>query len=156
MTLNIKLIYHDWCVSCNLKKKLFLSGRIKTCVYFNIRNKSKKICTDVIWTTNIYDLWRKDTKCEIWTLNSLQAIASRNRLKSVAKQRESQQQQLRALITERRAELERSVFILHNFARCSKFYRFEAKASPTFISTHSPCNIANAFLQTTKFVMSTS
>ena len=38
-----------------------------------------------------------------------QAIASRNRLKSVAKQREAQQQQLRALIIERRAELERSV-----------------------------------------------
>jgi len=42
----------------------------------------------------------------------LQAIASRNRVKSVAKQRESQQQQLRALIKERRAELERFVVVL--------------------------------------------
>jgi len=38
----------------------------------------------------------------------MQAIAARNRLKSVAKQREEQQQQLRALIIERRAELQRS------------------------------------------------
>ena len=39
----------------------------------------------------------------------LQAIGSRNLLKSVAKQREAQQQQLHALITEKRMQLERLV-----------------------------------------------
>jgi intraflagellar transport protein 20 len=37
----------------------------------------------------------------------LKAIASRNQLKSVSKQREAQQQQLHALITEKRMQLER-------------------------------------------------
>ena len=39
----------------------------------------------------------------------LQAIGSRNLLKSVAKQREAQQQQLHALIAEKRMQLERLV-----------------------------------------------
>ncbi|CAH3039370.1 unnamed protein product, partial [Porites evermanni] len=37
----------------------------------------------------------------------LQAIGSRNLLKSIAKQREAQQQQLRALIAEKKTQLER-------------------------------------------------
>ncbi|XP_031553214.1 intraflagellar transport protein 20 homolog [Actinia tenebrosa] len=37
----------------------------------------------------------------------MKAIGSRNLLKSIAKQRESQQQQLRALIAEKRTQLER-------------------------------------------------
>jgi len=37
----------------------------------------------------------------------LQAIGSRNLLKSIAKQREAQQQQLQALIAERKMQLER-------------------------------------------------
>lgn len=37
-----------------------------------------------------------------------QAIGARNLLKSIAKQREAQQQQLQALITEKRMQLERS------------------------------------------------
>lgn len=37
-----------------------------------------------------------------------QAIGSRNLLKSIAKQREAQQQQLQALIAERKMQLERS------------------------------------------------
>lgn len=40
---------------------------------------------------------------------SIQAIGSRNLLKSVAKQREAQQQQLHALIAEKRMQLERLV-----------------------------------------------
>ena len=43
---------------------------------------------------------------------SSQAIGSRNLLKSVAKQREAQQQQLQALITEKKMQLERFFFIL--------------------------------------------
>jgi len=42
----------------------------------------------------------------------LQAIASRNQLKSVTKQREAIQQQLNALIREKKMQLERSVNII--------------------------------------------
>ena len=59
----------------------------------------------------------------------LQAIASRNRLKSVAKQRESQQQQLRALVKERRAELERLTHFQFSLLRTDHF-----KVLPQYVS----------------------
>eukprot|EP00050_Salpingoeca_kvevrii_P015699 m.49267 g.49267 ORF g.49267 m.49267 type:complete len:83 (-) comp6467_c0_seq1:118-366(-) len=41
------------------------------------------------------------------TAPTLQAVGARNLLKSVAKQREAEQQQLQAIITEKQAQLER-------------------------------------------------
>jgi len=59
-------------------------------------------------------------------LFNLQAIGSRNLLKSIAKQRESQQQQLRALIAEKKTQLERyaifSFFLFLSFFIFSFFF----------------------------------
>ena len=53
---------------------------------------------------------------------SLQAIASRNQLRSVTKQREALQQQLHALIREKKMQLERSVFV--SYETCTKWLIF--------------------------------
>ena len=45
--------------------------------------------------------------CSIMFFFYFQAIGSRNLLKSIAKQREAQQQQLQALIAEKKMQLER-------------------------------------------------
>lgn len=44
--------------------------------------------------------------CLLW---SIQAVGTHNQLKSIAKMRESQKQQLQALIAEKKMQLERSV-----------------------------------------------
>lgn len=54
-----------------------------------------------------------------------QAIGSRNLLKSIAKQREAQQQQLQALITERKMQLERfGTFICMYICVCVYTYDY--------------------------------
>lgn len=63
----------------------------------------------------IYELYELDLlSCIIW-----QAIGARNLLKSVAKQREAQQQQLQALIAEKRMQLERFTHVYYVLVSCS-------------------------------------
>lgn len=57
----------------------------------------------------------------------MKAIGARNHLKSIAKERESQKQQLQALIAEKKMQLERSVLCIrifnsHTYCTCSCDY----------------------------------
>lgn len=80
-----------------------------------------------------YELHELDVLCIIW-----QAIGARNLLKSVAKQREAQQQQLQALIAEKRMQLERctdayyglSLFLVPNVVARQHTYLLYAHRTP--------------------------
>jgi len=135
----------------------FLSARqqIYRCDRPDDRHSKKKTCTFSNNNhTHAHSLQRRQgVKCLM--KDSLQAIASRNQLKTVAKQRESQQQQLRALIAERRAELERYdrpyeyiwCLVIQLVAGWSKLTVL--KLSPKFLySFIFTCNIAKSFQRT--------
>lgn len=56
---------------------------------------------------SVQDTCKNDTSLILKTIKCFQAIGSRNLLESVAKDREMQQQQLHALVLEKKIELER-------------------------------------------------
>lgn len=77
---------------------------------------SVKVAPPNVYITSVGSMWFVTLRFNLNSVMSVglllcvlfQAIGARNLLKSIAKQREAQQQQLQALITEKRMQLERS------------------------------------------------
>ena len=77
---------------------------------------SVKVAPPNVYITYVGSMWFVTLRFNLNSVMSVglllcvlfQAIGARNLLKSIAKQREAQQQQLQALITEKRMQLERS------------------------------------------------